>query len=535
VSSVAHSDLARKQRFLRVVLVGICSGLLAGIAMLCTMAALRLAFGWPTPTELIFDRLFPKLTVEFFIGSLVKAGGYTPLKLRGVYGAIAGQLAVATIGGVVYAWHLSRRAKQRDWRFVAIGVLAAALLVFALLWPQTLTNYAGFPPAIARIITALEMLISFGICGAAIVWFHSLLAGHRPPLQAFGSPTRRRFIAIALGAAMCLAFGAMLRRLFQIGTFLYDGRQYGGPGVQKITPNDQFYQVSKNLVDPMVARDAWRLDIIGAVEHPRVYTFADIAAIPAVEQETTLLCISYGVGSGLCSNAVWKGVPLPALLDQVNPKANVTTVLFHAADGYYETFRFDKATEPTTLVAYEMNGQPLPQQHGFPLRLIVPGLYGEKNPKWLTRIELLEDSDPRLRGKHGFYREQGWAREGDKIPIHSRIDAPQVWGDHFAEPFVIGKTYELRGMAFSGDNGISKVELSTDHGETWEEAEIHQPGTEISWSLWRYQWMPEESGESQLLVRAFDNDGEQQISEFRDQVPDGATGLHRVRATVKAA
>jgi DMSO/TMAO reductase YedYZ molybdopterin-dependent catalytic subunit len=533
VSSVAHSDPAPKRRFLRVVIVGICAGLLAGLAMLCTMAALRLAFGWPTPTELIFDRLFPKLTVEFFIGSLVKAGGYTPLKLRGVYGAIAGQLVVATIGGIVYAWQLSRRGKERDWRFVTIGVLAATIVVFALLWPQTLTNYAGFPPAIARIITALEMLISFGICGAAIVWFHSLLTNSNAEPQR-QSTARRRFIAITLGAAMSLVLGTMLRRLFQIGTFLYDGRQYGGPGVQKITPNDQFYQVSKNLVDPMVARDAWRLDIVGAVESPRVYRFADVAAMPAVEQATTLLCISYGIGSGLCSNAIWKGVPLPALLEQVKPKANVTTVLFHAADGYYETFRFDKATESTTLIAYEMNGQPLPQQHGFPLRLIVPGLYGEKSPKWLTRIELLDDSDPRLRGKRGFYREQGWAREGDAIPIHSRIDAPQVWGDRFAEPFVAGKTYELRGMAFSGDNGISKVELSTDDGETWDEAEIHQPGTDISWSLWRYQWMPEEAGESQVLVRAFDNDGEQQISDFRDQVPDGATGLHRVRATVNA-
>src|SRR5438067_11141124 len=110
----------------------------------------------------------------------------------------------------------------------------------------------------------------------------------------------------------------------------------------------------------MIVRDSWRLDMVGQVENPQVYSFADIAAMPAVEQETTLLCISYGVGSGLCSNAVWKGVPLPRLLNQVKPKANVAAVLFHGADGYYETFPFDKATEETTLVAYEMNGHPLP-------------------------------------------------------------------------------------------------------------------------------------------------------------------------------
>lgn len=512
--------------------MGVVSGLLAGIVMLCTMAALRIAFGWPTPTELIFDRLFPKLSVEFFIRSLVKAGGYTPLKLRGVYGALAGQLVVATIAGVVYAWYVARCGKRNAPRFVAIGVLIATALIFVLLWPNTLTNYAGLPPTIARAVAALEMFVAFGACGAAIVFFHSLLEPKHTARDAAGL---RRFLGLAIGAASSIALTSMLRHLFRIGTFLYDGKQYGGPDVQKITPNDRFYQVSKNLVDPMVRRDLWRLEIGGAVERPRSWTFAEIAAMPHLEQETTLLCISYGVGSGLCSNAIWKGVPLAALLDKVKAKPNVAAILFHAADGYYETFRFDKALEPTTLVAYQMNGEPLPQTHGFPLRLIVPGLYGEKSAKWLTRIELIADSDPRLQGKLGFYREQGWARQGDEIPIHSRIDAPQVWGDHFAEAFAVGKTYELRGMAFSGDNGISKVELSTDDGETWEAAEIHQPGSEIAWSLWRYEWMPEQPGESQIVVRAYDNNGAQQIADYRDQVPDGATGLHRVRATVSVA
>src|SRR5437764_15152687 len=101
--------------------------------------------------------------------------------------------------------------------------------------------------------------------------------------------------------------------------------------------------------------------------------------MPSVAQETTLLCISYGVGSGLCSNAIWKGVPLPTLLAQVKPKPSVTTALFRAADGYYATFRFAKAMEPTTLVAYEMNGEPLPRRRGFPLRLIVLDLHGGQN------------------------------------------------------------------------------------------------------------------------------------------------------------
>jgi DMSO/TMAO reductase YedYZ molybdopterin-dependent catalytic subunit len=524
------------------------------------MALLRLFLGWPTPTELIFDRLFPLLTVEFFISSLVRAGGYTPLKLQGVFGALAGQVIVAGLGGVLYAFYLRRRVgrdgarsagtslfDRRGWSLIIPGVLAATVLFVALLWPTLLTNYRGFPPGVAHVIASIEMLISFSVCGIGIMFFYGLLS--RPSHAMTTSETatmagrpvgRRRFVALGIGAAIAFAFGSTLRRLFRMGTFSYDGRQYSGPKVQKITPirpDDEFYQVSKNLIDPDIARDCWRLDIVGQVENPRVYSFADIATMPAVEQETTLLCISYGVGSGLCSNAIWKGVPLPTLLAPVKPKPNVTTVLFRAADGYYETFRFAKAMEQTTLVAYEMNGEPLPRRHGFPLRLIVPGLYGEKNPKWLTRIELLDEADGRLHRRHGcgFYKEQGWGRQGDAIPTHSRFDAPQVRGDHFEAPFQVGKTVELRGMAFGGDRGISKVELSSDDGETWDEAEITKPGTRLSWSLWSYQWTPDEEGETELIVRATDGDGKLQISEYRDQVPDGATGLHRVRARVENA
>lgn len=552
-------DFPARRPLLSTLFWGLTAGLFAGLAMLLTMALLRTLFGWPTPTELIFDRLFPLLTVEFFISSLVKAGGYTPLKLQGVFSALAGQIVVAGIGGVIYALYLRRRVPDvkrpndralldpHGWSLIVPGVLAATVLFIVLLWPTMITNYRGLPPGTARLIAALEMLVSFSVCGFGIMFFYGLL--DRPRLSPIARPNEqpvapniglRRFLALGIGAAVAVALGGLLKRLFTIGTFGYDGRQYRGPKVQKITPirpEDEFYQVSKNLVDPNVARDSWRLDIIGQVESPRVYSFADIAAMPAVEQETTLLCISYGVGSGLCSNANWKGVPLPTLLAQVKPKPEVTTVLFRAADGYYETFKFEKAMEPTTLVAYEMNGEPLPQRHGYPLRMIVPGLYGEKNPKWLTRIELLNEADGRLHRRHGcgFYKEQGWGREGDVVPTHSRIDAPQVAGDHFQAPFKVGQPAELRGMALGGDRGISKVEVSDDDGETWNDARITQPGTKISWSLWSYNWTPEEEGETKLVVRATDGEGKLQIAEYRDQVPDGATGLHRVKARVERA
>lgn len=543
---------------LRSLAFGLLAGLLAGVVMLAFMAFLRLFFYVATPTEMIFDRAFPFVTVKFFIGSLVKAGGYSQLKLQGVYGALTGQLLAAGLGGMVYGWFIGRRSTldaigvthlrfdPRGWQLVGPGVLGVWLVFVALLWPQLLTNYHGRPPASAMFINSAGMLASFAVCGVALMFFYGLLAGKpRAISQSGAEPTRpgvgrRRFLAVGVGALASVALGGMLRRMFRLGTFGYDGTQYGGPDVARITPTDRFYQVTKNLVDPDAAREIWRFDLVGNVESPRVWSFAELTALPAVEQETTLQCISYGVGSGLISNAVWKGVPLPKLLAEVKPKPDTVSVLFHAADGFFETFPYSKATEPTTLVAWEMNGGPIPPHHGFPMRMIVPGIYGERSAKWITRLEFLSKDDPRLKIKRheiegvGFYTEQGWG-PNIYVPTTSRIDAPQVDWDHFHEPFKLGQPVELRGMAFGGDKGISKVEVSFNDGASWTDAPITAPGTRISWSLWTLLWTPAETGDCTLVVRAINADGEAQIATFRDQVPHGATGLHHVRGRVDPA
>ncbi len=548
------SDTRPRPPFLKLLGRGVLAGLLAGVVMLTFMAGLRLFFHVATPTEMIFDRAFPLVTVKFFIGALVRAGGYSQLKLQGVFGALAGQLAAAAAGGVVYAWFVDWLGKpklpgerrplvaQRGWWLIVPGVLGVWGLFVGLLWPQLLTNYRGHPPASASMLTALAMLASFAVCGVAIMFFYGLLTVRPSIASASGEPstaglTRRRFLAAGLGALAAVTLGGLLHRLFKLGTFGYDGTQYGGPQVQKITPNDKFYQVTKNLVDPDVARDIWRFGITGNVESPRVWTFAELTALPAVEQETTLQCISYGVGSGLISNAVWKGVPLPTLLAMVKPKEDCAAVLFHAADGYYETFPLAKANEMTTLVAYEMNGEPLPPHHGFPMRMIVPGIYGERMPKWVTRLEFLQKDDPRLKiNRHGiegvgFYTEPGGGPTGYG-PTTSRIAAPARGGD-FNEPFRVGQPVEFRGMAFGGDKGISKVEVSTDGGQTYAAADLYAPGTLISWSLWRFAWTPTEAAdEVRVYVRAVNGQGERQVEEFRDQVPHGALGLHWVRGKV---
>jgi len=165
--------------------------------------------------------------------------------------------------------------------------------------------------------------------------------------------------------------------------------------------------------------------------------------------------------------------------------------------------------------------------------MIVPGLYGEKNPKWVTKIELLLGDDPRLKKTHGcgFYKEQGWG-PNFVVPTHSRIDAPEVQDGKFVQELRTGTSVDLRGIAFGGDRGIQKVELSFDKEKSWQEAAIVDPGTKISWSLWNHRWVPPAPGQYTVAVRATDGTGALQISEDRGTVPQGSTGLHRVLAAV---
>jgi DMSO/TMAO reductase YedYZ molybdopterin-dependent catalytic subunit len=538
--------------FWKVALGGLCAGLSGGIMMLVVAGLLRLLLGSPSATELIFDRAFPLVSVAFFIEQINRFGGYIQLKVAGAIASLVGQILASGLAGVAYALLLeSLRRRYRGesprarplidptgWKLIVFGLLLVWIGFEIFLAPTLITQYRGVPTTISPYLTSLGLLVEFAACAFGILFFYglltrrgasvtennSLLAGHR---------TRRVFLQLAITAAGAGAFSFILRRLTRDSTLDYDGTTYEGPDVQSITPNDDFYCVTKNLIDPEVVRDLWRLEISGAVEQPRIYSFAELTAMPAVQQLTTLCCISYPVGGGLMSNALWKGVPLAKVLEASRARSNVKAILFHAADGYYETFPFSKAMEPTTLLAYEMNGAPIPRIHGFPLRMIVPGLYGEKNPKWVTKIELLLGDDPRLKKTHGcgFYKEQGWG-PNFVVPTHSRIDAPEVQDGKFVQELRTGTPVDLRGIAFGGDRGIQKVELSFDKEKSWQEAAIVDPGTKISWSLWNHRWVPPAPGQYTVAVRATDGTGALQISEDRGTVPQGSTGLHRVLAAV---
>ena len=329
---------------------------------------------------------------------------------------------------------------------------------------------------------------------------------------------RRELVVGAAAGALALGSGSLVEVLRRRSTFGYDGIEVLGANVQPITPNDEFYVVTKNLIDPRVERDRWRLEVSGLVETPRTLDLDEVTSMRAVEQETTLECISNAVGRGLISNAAWRGVPLSTLIEAARPRSGARRVFLHAADGYTHSTSLAKALEPTTLLAYEMNDEPLPDRHGFPARLIVPGAYGEVSVKWIDRIELVDDD------RKGYYEQQGW--QAQRAHTMSRIDVP-------AKNSTVGGRVEVRGVAFAGDRGISKVEVSTDGGGSWREAEIGYHPSKLTWALWNLAWRDASAGEHELVVRATDGTGALQSAVKEGSVPDGATGLHRVPVRVE--
>jgi DMSO/TMAO reductase YedYZ molybdopterin-dependent catalytic subunit len=295
--------------------------------------------------------------------------------------------------------------------------------------------------------------------------------------------------------------------------------------VQPITPNELFYCVTKNVVDPRVDVDLWHLEVGGLVKNAATWRFDDLLGFETKQQETTLMCISNGLDAGLISNAVWKGFPLRDVMDRAIPLSGAARVRFHGVDNYTDTIPLEKALKPTTLLAYEMNDAELPDRHGYPLRLIVPGYFGEKHVKWLTRIEVTDAN------AKGFYEAQGWGPDFI-TPTRSRIDVPDPWSS-----VSLGKLdgpIEVKGIAYGSDRGISRVEFSSDGGKSWRDAEIYYSGGNLAWSLWKTEWMPDAAGDYMLVVRATDGEGGVQEWEDKRGPFSGVAGLHEIDVNVTA-
>ncbi len=296
----------------------------------------------------------------------------------------------------------------------------------------------------------------------------------------------------------------------------YDGTEtFAHNGVTApITPNSEHYVVTQNPIDPTVNLEVWRLEVTGLVSNPGTYTYEQLKTLPSTSRAITLECIADGPGGHLISTAIWQGVTLRTLLEKHGGALpNARYVAFYGVDGYIVSQPLDEVLAVDALLAWQMNGVALPSRHGFPLRVLIPGRYGEENPKWLTRVELTDHFVP------GLYADQNWYYG----PLHTmnRIDRP--YGR-----LALGHTIEIGGIAFAGNRGIQKVEVSVDDGLTWHQATLDPALSQDSWVFWSWKWTPLLPGQYTLVARATDGTGEVQTSHKQGTVPNGATGYHTV-------
>ncbi len=347
-----------------------------------------------------------------------------------------------------------------------------------------------------------------------------------------GSGDRRRFLALAGGTAtFALAAGVGGRLLrsrpapapgVTIGP-IADPAPRPGPehefGITGLTPvevpNREFYRIDTALLIPRVDLGRWRLQVSGMVDRTLDLGYDDLLAMELVEEHVTIACVSNEVGGDLVGNARWAGVRLADLLERAGVHPGAGQVVGRSVDGFTAGFPTTLASDGRqALVAVAMNGDPLPGAHGFPARLIVPGVYGYVSAtKWLSEIELTT-----WEGHDGYWVPRGWAKEAP-IKTQSRIDLPRRR--------VAAGAVTVAGVAWAPIHGVDRVELTVDGGQ-WMECELSVPLSSHAWVQWRLDTVMT-PGEHTMSVRATDGTGYVQTAERTPPRPDGATGHHTVR------
>lgn len=282
----------------------------------------------------------------------------------------------------------------------------------------------------------------------------------------------------------------------------------------EITANHEFYTVDINFLKPNIDHSAWTLRIQGEVDAPYTLDYPHLQHdFEVIEMAHTLTCISNEVGGDLISTAVWRGVRLKDVLDRAKMRGGIVDIVFRAAEGYSDSIPVTKALEETTLVVFGMNGVALPRDHGFPARIIVPGIYGMKNVKWLTEIEAVDHD------YQGYWMVRGWSDVAG-VKTQSRIDVP-TRRERVTLPA------KAAGIAWAGDRRVSRVEISEDGGASWRPALLKRELSPVAWRLWAADLSPG-PGSRTLRVRATDGDGEVQEVRITAPHPEGASGLHSI-------
>ena len=455
------------------------------LVLLLGMAALRGFLGVATPVDLLYEGLALLLGVPW-VFNLVHALPF-------------GDAAKYLLFGASYLGFGAFLLLTRRWPG-PLKALAPALFA-ALLY--TLLGYG--PLGLGGGNVALPGLEVYPVAlGVGVLW---AWPGRLPPIDPGCRTTLAwlAFLPIALSRTWAEA-GRWIARL------------RGMP--KETTPVAEHYVVAKGVFPPRVQVAAYRLRIHGLVEREVVLSYDELLGLAFTEQPTALICISNRVGGDLVGSRRWRGVPLAALLRMAGVRPEASELILRAHDNYSESVPLAFALEDGNLLALFQNGEPLVARHGHPVRLLLPGLYGMKNVKWLAEIELVNHD------YKGFWERRGWSDRA-VVKTMSRIDTP------VATPFADG-TYGVGGVAFAGRRRVARVEVSLDGEKTWNPAAIQPPLGPYAWVLWGYRFRAR-PGRYPAVVRAVDGEGRLQEAAPSPPLPDGASGYHRRTIVVPRA
>ena len=510
----------------RSVLAGGFAGLLAGAAAVAASeAATALITGVTGPLISVGNRAVdwaPRPLKEFAIETFGTAD--KAVLIGSVIGAVALLAVVAGAVGV-------RRPKLAVAIFLGLSALAGA---------AALTDRAATAgPALRLVPVAVLVVVGLG----SLVLLLSLL--RRPktakdrPAEDTG-PGRRTFLLAAAAVAGIAAAGAVVTRVFgdlaatasraainlpkpaRPAPPIPDGVRVDVEGVTPyLTPNEEFYRVDTALQVPDVPVEGWRLRIHGMVDNELELTYADLLDRKLVESRITLTCVSNPVGGEYVGNATWLGVPMNEMLKEAGVQKGADAVKSTSADDFTAGTPLSVLADPDrgALVAIGMNGEPLPLDHGFPARMVTPGLYGYVSAtKWLVDLEVTRFADFKA-----YWTTRGYDAEAP-IKTSSRIDVPRSFAKVKA-----GRT-PVAGVAWSQSVGIEKVEVRVDRGE-WQAAELGVRDTINTWRQWVFYW-DATPGNHTLEVRATDADGEAQTGARAPIAPNGSTGWDSVNVQV---
>ena len=465
----------------------------------------------------------PEIAVDFAVGRI--PGSIESFFIR-TMGEGAKVLALTVALGIflvlpgVYALpfrSLQARIPGR-WTLMAVySVVPAAIALLAIL-PLLNAGFFGSQTAAGPAATTFSQVMASFLSASVLDYFLVELAGKHPEGFSF---SRRQFLI----SSAILGLSAVVA-IYGLSTLISRPARLVFASVREmldkeVTPTAEFYTVTKNLIDPEVDAGAWSLAIDGLVSSPATYAYGDLVARMDAEEAVTLECVSNEVGGNLISTARWRGLRLRDLLAPAGVDPTADWVALTCADGYTVGVPVLKAMNPSSLLALRMNDVTLPTRHGYPARVIVPGLYGMFHAKWVTRITL-------VRGEFlGYWQQKGWTNRGAirttaiiATPAHDTVVAGPV-------------AVAIGGVAFAGDRGVSRVEVSTDGGSSWRDATLKAPPlSNLTWVLWTIDWTPPGGGSYRVVARAYDGAGNPQEASPAPPFSEGAAGYDSITLLV---